>query len=950
MNIRKLFVAVTAMAMMVANVAQAQANLTWDSNGTTSTAPNPRDGAGTWLNANMWWDGAANVTWTAGDNATIGNGGAGGAISLGGNVTAGTIGFTSFTGTYTIQGASQTLSHSGGITIDASAGSVTFRGTGATTKLTISGNGGITMNSSGVLKFQENLTLSYTGPTVLNGGTTMVFGNKAAGNFTLNNALLTDYYQSTTAFTSGLGIDNNQIQIYGDSGFGGGNGASTWQIGASGSTLQWGSTYFNPTTLKFLAPGVDNMGTSIYGQVNLDNKLDLNSGARTISVAQASGVNALPNSWAKIDDGITDSGSGGSLTKTGGGNLIIAGTSSYTGGTTISQGALRFDSIVSMPSSGNVQVNDGAILGIKVAGSGYWSGGASGVGTLGGLLAGLGGSGTSTVSYTNNVGLMLEVAANTSFSGNISNVGTNLAIYKIGASSLTLSGNNTFTGGTFLYAGSIIPDSANALGIGDITFRGGTLQYTANSAGTDFGSRIKNSASAISINSNGQNIQLSGMTSGNTGGLTKSGAGTLTFTGANTYSGATTLSAGTLAVYNGTLSTSGGALTFGAHNTTVSITGGSGVSSIWNLGNQQFGTAANLYTNLQVRIDGDGVAGSAVMTNVNIVTWGRTAEKSTILLTDGGQMYVNDEMRLGNPYYSSNGNANMTIGGGTATSTFTGNTSKDFYIGYGERRGAYNNIVTVSSNGVLTNIRDMFVGHVSNTQNNGALAARANRLTVTGTGIASMASLSVGYAQVAYEANSNVVEVTNGGQLSTTTGANYIGRAGVSGAQGQANGNTVTITGTASTWNAGNKPVYVGYAVTGAASGANVLTASSGGVVTNVNALIVKAANTLSLGAGGAIYASAVTNSGTLAVTIDGSASPACGRLNVTGDLNLSSTTLDVTALANPGAPCVIVSCGGTLSGTFAAINGLPSNYNLEYVGNQVVIKYAPAGTLIQFK
>ncbi len=201
-----------------------------------------------------------------------------------GAVSAGTVLLNTFIGTCTLQGTATTLTQSGGITIGVTAGNVTFRGTAATTGLlTLSGAGGITKNSSGVLIMRENLVMNYTGATVVNSGIVLLGGIKAAGNFTLNGGMLTDYYRATTAFTSGLGTGSNQIQIHGNSGFGGGNGNSTWRIGAAGSELSWGSTHFNPTTLKFLT-SADNMGTSIYGQVTLDNGLNLNGVARTIDV------------------------------------------------------------------------------------------------------------------------------------------------------------------------------------------------------------------------------------------------------------------------------------------------------------------------------------------------------------------------------------------------------------------------------------------------------------------------------------------------------------------------------------------------------------------------------------------------------------------------------------------------------------------------------------------
>ncbi len=282
----------------------------------------------------------------------------------------------------------------------------------------------------------------------------------------------------------------------------------------------------------------------------------------------------------------TSSGTAG-LIKTGPGTLLLSNPTgnTYNGGTTINEGTLRFTTKVAMPATGTVTVSNGAVLGVNLGTAvDVWSTGASGVGTLGGLLAGVGGTGSS-VAYSGDVRLNLDVVANVTYAGNIGNVGTSLALVKTGASSLTLSGNNTYSGGTFLQAGTLIADSATALGSGNITFIGGTLQYTTNSVATDFGSRIKNSTSAISLNTGGQSVTLSGIASSNSGGLTKNGTGTLTLSGANNYSGATTNVTGTL-ILSGSNS-SAGATTVSAGTLQLNSNSNGGLAS----GALTFGTA-----------------------------------------------------------------------------------------------------------------------------------------------------------------------------------------------------------------------------------------------------------------------------------------------------------------------------------------------------------------------
>ena len=143
---------------------------------------------------------------------------------------------------------------------------------------------------------------------------------------------------------------------------------------------------------------------------------------------------------------------------------------------------------------------------------------------------------------------------------------------KSGAHTLTLTGANTYTGPTALNAGVLNAGSATALGVGGtITFAGGTLQYSAASAGVDFSARFSSASNqAVSLDTNGYNVTLASSFGGGGGTLTKLGAGTLTLNAANTYSGATNLQAGTVLINNpralggsGTINFNGGTLRYG---------------------------------------------------------------------------------------------------------------------------------------------------------------------------------------------------------------------------------------------------------------------------------------------------------------------------------------------------------------------------------------------------
>ncbi len=256
------------------------------------------------------------------------------------------------------------------------------------------------------------------------------------------------------------------------------SGGTTFVSGASEITINNGIAFGSHAGIAWSAPiklGGDQTwslgGTNSSGK-NFTGATDLNGHTLTWD-------SALTNNGTPRHENISGSGN---LINAGTGNIILSGTNTYDGGTTINSGTLRFTSIASMPSSGNVQVNNGGILGIDLGtASTVWTNGASGVGTLGGLLSGLGGAGTSTVSYSGNVGIDLNVVANTSYIDDIADVGDSLALYKTGGSALTLSGNNTYSGGTTISAGTLNIGSVTALGSGPLAINGGTIDNTTGS-------------------------------------------------------------------------------------------------------------------------------------------------------------------------------------------------------------------------------------------------------------------------------------------------------------------------------------------------------------------------------------------------------------------------------------------------------------------------------------
>jgi YVTN family beta-propeller protein/autotransporter-associated beta strand protein len=145
------------------------------------------------------------------------------------------------------------------------------------------------------------------------------------------------------------------------------------------------------------------------------------------------------------------SGSGG-LTKSGLGTLTLAANSTYSGATSVSMGTLQAGIANAFSPFSAFSVASGATLSLN--GFNQVVGSVAGTGnvTLGSAILTTGNDNTSTT-----------------FSGVMSGTG---GLAKIGTGTLTLTGANTFTGGTALNAGGLVVNGSLASGV---TVNGGTL-------------------------------------------------------------------------------------------------------------------------------------------------------------------------------------------------------------------------------------------------------------------------------------------------------------------------------------------------------------------------------------------------------------------------------------------------------------------------------------------
>ncbi|GAA5125814.1 autotransporter-associated beta strand repeat-containing protein [Luteolibacter yonseiensis] len=138
-------------------------------------------------------------------------------------------------------------------------------------------------------------------------------------------------------------------------------------------------------------------------------------------------------------------------------------------------------------------------------------------------------------------------------SGSISGSG---GLTKSGTGTLTISTVNDYTGPTLLNGGVLAIDSLGDAGTpgsigaataaaGNFVINGGTLRLTGSQTNTNRSLTLAASGGGFDIATNGSSMQISGAIGGS-GGLVKTGPGTLILAKANTYTGGTTINQGTI--------------------------------------------------------------------------------------------------------------------------------------------------------------------------------------------------------------------------------------------------------------------------------------------------------------------------------------------------------------------------------------------------------------------
>lgn len=228
---------------------------------------------------------------------------------------------------------------------------------------------------------------------------------------------------------------------------------------------------------------------------------------------------------------------------------------------------------------------------------------------------------------------------------------SSLTVASGSTNAVTLSGANTYTGGTTFNAGSVLLGNVSGLGStsGALTVNGGTLDLGNLSptvgAATINGGVIQNGTlTATSFTANNPNSAgVSAVLAGTSATLTKNGPGVLSLTAQNTYGGATTINAGALNCLDGisgSVNVAGGILE-GIGSIGGAVTNQSGGTLAPGADSGSIGTLAinnslvlkpGSTTRIRISKNGDGTANDSISGLTSLVCGG------TIIVTNIGNI------------------------------------------------------------------------------------------------------------------------------------------------------------------------------------------------------------------------------------------------------------------------------------------------------------------------
>lgn len=771
-------------------------------------------------------------------------------------------------------GTSETIaSLAGEGRVDLASHALTLAG-GATTTFagSISGAGQLHLLNGSTLSLAGDN--SYTGGTVITGSTLFVGAGGTSGVLqgdVVNNGLLAFYRADTASFAGAISGAGTVAQFgTGTLILSGTNSYSGGTIVAAGGTLQVSQSA--------------NLGADQSGIVLQKGTLAVTgsfASSRTLLLDGGGTVSVADGATLTQDGAIT----GTDLTKSGGGTLILTGSNSYSGTTTIARGTLQ---VGNGGTSGNVpgDVKNDGVLAFNLSSDTLYAGTITGTGTLvqagtgrlilsgdssatggtiierGTLQVGNGGvTGALSGPVVTNGLLLFARSDEITFGGAISGSG---AVANAGGI-LGLTGINSYSGGTQIGADATIQVSADAnLGsaAGTLTLSGGTLAVTSSFS----------SARAIGLSGTGtlaianqETLTLSGAVSG-AGTLIKAGNGTLVLAGDTAPAVGTVIAAGTLQVGDG-----------GTRGTLAGKVANAGILRF--LRSDTLNVAGDISGSGQVVQAGGG---TLALTGTNTYSGGT-------LVSDGILM----------------------VGGGGTSGSITGNVVNNATLAFNRADNiAFGGVV--SGSGTLVQAgRGVLTLSAANTFTGGTRVEGAGTLAVSSDanlgGIASDINLVNGgtlLATASFESGRDVALAA--GNINVAAGASLVLQGTVSGTGGLGKGGAGLLSLTAANSYTGGTSITGGTLTVFADSN---LGDTSGGLLLNGGTLLAGAsfssARAVTLGAANGVFTVASPDQLTLSGTISGGGmlyKAGGGTLVLTGTNTYGGLAIDAGTVIGTGA------------------------------------------------
>ena len=559
----------------------------------------------------------------------------------------------------------------------------------------------------------------------------------------------------------GIGIKSDITGVF--TGYGGGGAGASWPVPGIAVAGDGGGTGYTGVPTANSGGGGSSESSGAAGIVIVRYIAEGPSGA---SLENVSGDNfwtgdlilATDNTVATTSGTLTVSGviSGGyALTKNGPGTLTLTNSNTYSGGTTLSAGTLNINNANALGAmTGVFTMNGGTIdntSGAALTTVNYpqaWNADLTFTGTNDLDL----GSGPAVMNASRQV-TTTTAGRTLTVGGTIS--GATFSLTKAGLGTLTLSGTNTFTGGTTLNAGKLNINSTQALGTaaGVFIINGGTIDnasggpittvnypQTWNADITFTGTQSLNMGTgAVTMSQNRQvttsanALTIGGVINDNTMSLTKAGPGTLSFGSQMITLNSLTINAGSLISTSGTTILVGDITNNGvfAHNNgTVELSG----TSTQTIGGSAPITFFDLTFNNEPLIAGDvtlgnnatGVSNQLTMTRGNVNLNGGTLTLGSSTASPGVLNYTEGSL------YGNTGTFTRWISASSATmGSIASNSTGSFPMGSpdGDRRPLWLTYsADLASGGTVSVTHDGSIGtinasHVDSSWNGGTVVA-----------------------------------------------------------------------------------------------------------------------------------------------------------------------------------------------------------------------------------